>query len=353
MPSYKRRKLVFKEEYERELTVIDKYQQCVLINGEYQIVLGESTKVSSNSPSHNHSPNKVSSWESLQRDKLNGSLVLEKGPVLVFHLLWTDADVETHLDPGKILLIDSTINGKINANNENNLPVLNGNANCLLLKRNGFIRFKSSMSDISLSTPNGSYKSPKSPSQQQCKITYRFLFNGNVIQQTRSSQDLKCPWCSLKCKLVPSLMKHLKMCHSRFNYLLITDVKGHKIDVSINENFDGSYSGNPHDLSHPRTGYAFSKNGPSQRSSVTQLIYFRAKKVYRNHLFMQSEDPDVSMTIRPYVTGHNRLYYQSTDCYPIKPQIINEDSEAENDPEWMKVKTQLVSIIPQLNYTPH
>ncbi|XP_074600841.1 polycomb protein Su(z)12 [Brevipalpus obovatus] len=338
LPSFKRRKIAFREEYERELIVIDRYQQCVLTNGEYQIVLCESTKVA-NSPNHQYHNNKVSSWESLQqKEKLNGSLVVEKGPVLVFHLLWTDADVETHLDPGKILLLDSTINGKISSNNENNSPVLNGNANCSLLKRNGFIRIKTSMSESSSisSTPSTS-KTPRSS-----RITYRFLYNGVVIQQTRSSQDLKCAWCSLKCKIVPSLMKHLKMCHMRFSFILTADVKGHRIDVTINENFDGSYSGNPHDLSHPTTGYAFSKNGPVQRSPVTQLLFFRGKKVPIDHPFLHSEDLDTSMTIRSYISGHDRLYYRSTDCYPIKPQDVEEDSEAEIDPEWMRVKTQLM-----------
>jgi polycomb protein SUZ12 len=45
---------------------------------------------------------------------------------------------------------------------------------------------------------------------------------------------------------------------------------------------------------------------------------------------------------RTYVSGHNRLYYHTTSCLPIRPQEMDYDSEAENDPQWMKDKTQMV-----------
>ena len=50
--------------------------------------------------------------------------------------------------------------------------------------------------------------------------------------------------------------------------------KGGRIDVSINDSYDGSYVGNPQDL-HSHIGYAFSRNGPVRRMSVTHLLVSR------------------------------------------------------------------------------
>ncbi|GIY15967.1 polycomb protein suz12-B [Caerostris extrusa] len=44
------------------------------------------------------------------------------------------------------------------------------------------------------------------------------------------------------------LLKHLKLCHSRFCFNYVPHPKGARIDVSINDSYDGSYVGNPNDL---------------------------------------------------------------------------------------------------------
>lgn len=49
--------------------------------------------------------------------------------------------------------------------------------------------------------------------------------------------------------------------------------KGARIDVSINESYDGSYVGNPNDLHS--TGFAFSRTGPARRNPVTHVIVCR------------------------------------------------------------------------------
>lgn len=324
-PSFKKRKVSHSEEFTRELTVIDRNHKCVLTNGEYQIVLVEASQETNTSQVNNQVNNhKVSSWESVSRAQDNSAVVFEKGPVLVFHLMWTD-------NPGKLLLLNLPLSCP---NNENNSLLYNGGTQNQLLKKNGL---KTCSSSSSVSNLDLIEKNTKASG----KITYRFLHGEVVLQQTKSSQDLKCPWCSLKCKVVMSLMHHLKNCHMRFNFSLIPDPKGYKINVTVNENFDGSYAGNPYDLSHPTIGHAFSKKGPVRRSPVTQLIYLKPKKLSLPQ-FVKTDDPDGIISIRPYIRGHNRQYYQSTDCFPIKPQEIDEDSEAEIDPEWMRIKTQLM-----------
>lgn len=50
--------------------------------------------------------------------------------------------------------------------------------------------------------------------------------------------------------------------------------KGAKVEVSINECYDGSYAGNPQDI-HSQPGFAFSRNGPVKRTAVTHVLVCR------------------------------------------------------------------------------
>lgn len=50
--------------------------------------------------------------------------------------------------------------------------------------------------------------------------------------------------------------------------------KGAKVEVSINECYDGSYVGNPQDV-HSQPGFAFSRNGPVKRTPVTHVLVCR------------------------------------------------------------------------------
>lgn len=53
-------------------------------------------------------------------------------------------------------------------------------------------------------------------------LSLKFLYNNNTRQQTEARDDLHCPWCTLNCRKLYSLLKHLKLCHSRFifNYVV-------------------------------------------------------------------------------------------------------------------------------------
>ena len=48
------------------------------------------------------------------------------------------------------------------------------------------------------------------------RIFYQFIYNNNTRQQTEAREDLYCPWCSIDCRELYSLLKHLKLCHRRF-----------------------------------------------------------------------------------------------------------------------------------------
>lgn len=185
------------------------------------------------------------------------------------------------------------------------------------------------------------------------KIIYRFFLNQTDFQQTESSTNLICPWCGVTCLQLKQLAAHLKNCHERLNFRVRCDSKPDPklleaiVDVVPNDSYDGSYSGNPYELSFSSTvGYAFARKGPVRRIPTTTLL---VNKKGKNKFTDQDKrdsyedlyDADIDVC-RPTVYGHDRLYYHSNTCLPIRPQDMDEDSESETDPEWMRKKTQQV-----------
>lgn len=57
--------------------------------------------------------------------------------------------------------------------------------------------------------------------------------------------------------------------------------------------------------------------------------------------FLESEDGEREQQ-RTYISGHNRLYFHSDSCVPLRPQEMEVDSEDERDPDWLKEKTSKV-----------
>uniref|UniRef100_A0A8C2CWR2 SUZ12 polycomb repressive complex 2 subunit b n=1 Tax=Cyprinus carpio TaxID=7962 RepID=A0A8C2CWR2_CYPCA len=198
---------------------------------------------------------------------------------------------------------------------------------CVRLKRDS----------VSTSMQTRREQSPCEP-RQKLRIFYQFLYNNNTRQQTEARDDLHCPWCTLNCRKLYSLLKHLKLSHSRFIFNYVPHPKGARIDVSINECYDGSYVGNPQDI-HSQPGFAFSRNGPVKRTAVTHILVCRPKR-FKPSLseFLESEDGEPEQQ-RTYVSGHNRLYFHSDSCMPLRPQEMEVDSEDERDPEWLREKT--------------
>ena len=63
-------------------------------------------------------------------------------------------------------------------------------------------------------------QSPEAPQL----VLYQFVYNNNSRQQTEARRDFHCPWCSLNCIALYSLLKHLKLCHARFNFTYVVSV---------------------------------------------------------------------------------------------------------------------------------
>ncbi|RWS30847.1 Polycomb protein Su-like protein [Leptotrombidium deliense] len=312
--SLKKRKIETVGCYKAELTVFDRNQRCLLEDGEYELILHECSK--SVNGSH-FVRNKFTKWETIANTEDD---LKEVGPQLMFDLAWSS--INGYTQPSKALLVDANNENSSLVSNTAHIGMLNKNESYLSLRSEGKL-------------------SVEKKEKKRTRVVYQFVYNNIILQQTKASSDLRCPWCSVACMYINPLMKHLQNCHSRFKFHYTTESKGCRIDVSINELFDGSYGGNPQDMSHSTTGYAFSRNGPVRRQVVTEVFVYKTKKVAQSSTdFIDNDDVDTS--VRPLVAGHNRLYYHTNTCMPISAEEMDEDSEAENDPEWLRIKTQLM-----------
>ncbi|XP_076280853.1 polycomb protein Su(z)12 [Lasioglossum baleicum] len=329
--------------YGSELIVYDKHNRCLLTDGDYELGLQEvQTNVRS-------SPKKHSSWESVPDIKECGPFeVFSKGPTLKFRLNWTMepsnglVDRPTPIYPipngdnkenrsGNTGLERSSTNNNNNNNNTNNN---NSNHN----NNNNTLPTPSPLNSSRMTTTNE--KADNSTSTQQ--IVYQFLYNNNSRQQTEACEDLHCPWCSLDCGKLYSLLKHLKLCHSRFTFTYVPIPQGARIDVAINECYDGSYAGSPHELISQPSNVAFSRTGPMRRTSVTNILVCRPKRTKPSLSEFLELDENEYESQRPYITGHNRLYHHTVTCLPIYPKEMDIDSEGENDPKWLQTKTMMM-----------
>ncbi|XP_070579549.1 polycomb protein suz12-A-like isoform X2 [Ptychodera flava] len=303
--------------YGAELVVYDKHRRCLLTDGDYELALQEMGSKANN--------RRTASWETIMDGKPVGPFeVFNIGPTLKFHLSWSS----TALDRAS-----SHVSRQLHSSPAKPLSTAN------VTMHNGQQDDEKSDRAKDLAAVEKCRRELTQEPKKKQRIFYQFLYNNNTRQQTEARDDLHCPWCSLHCMKLYSLLKHLKLSHSRFTFTYVPHQKGARIDVSINERYDGSYAGNPQDLF---TGYAFSRNGPCRRTPVTQVLVFRPNRPKPSlSEFLEPDEKEIEGT-RPCVLGHNRLYYHTHTCLPIRPEEIDVDSEEENDPEWLRMKTQFM-----------
>ncbi|XP_028256456.1 polycomb protein suz12-B isoform X2 [Parambassis ranga] len=319
-PSRKKRSSSHREEgettetYVAQMTVFDKNRRLQLLDGEYEVSMQgmEDSPVSK----------KRATWETiLDGKRLPPFETFSQGPTLQFTLRWTD-----------------DASGKSTAPVAKPLSTRNSDSSSPMETRTSHHRAALMMKEsVSTDIQTRKEQVPCEP-RQKLRIFYQFLYNNNTRQQTEARDDLHCPWCTLNCSKLYSLLKHLKLSHSRFIFNYVPHPKGARIDVSINECYDGSYVGNPQDI-HSQPGFAFSRNGPVKRTAVTHILVCRPKRTKPSlSEFLESEDGELEQQ-RTYVSGHNRLYFHSDSCMPLRPQEMDIDSEDERDPEWLREKT--------------
>lgn len=171
------------------------------------------------------------------------------------------------------------------------------------------------------------------------RVFYQFMYNNNTQQQTESRDDFLCPWCQLNCMALYGLMKHLKLCHPRFLFSYSQQTKGTVVVVTVNECYDGSYTGNPRNI-FCQPGMAFSRLGPVRRIPVTDVLVFRPDRtlVAPNGALAELLDREDIEALEPtqMSTGHRRLYFHSLTTLPVRPCEFDSDSEDESTkPDWL------------------
>ncbi|XP_020502911.1 polycomb protein suz12-B [Labrus bergylta] len=297
-----------------QMTVFDKNRRLQLLDGEYEVSMQEMEECPVNK--------KRATWETiLDGKRLPPFESFSQGPTLQFTLRWTTDSSDRSTAP-----VAKPLATRNSETNQDSRPST----------------LRATQTNDVKETVNTDVQTRRelisADPRQKLRIFYQFQYNHNTRQQTEARDDLHCPWCTLNCRKLYSLIKHLKLSHSRFIFNYVPHPKGAKIEVSINESYDGSYAGNPQDI-HNQPGFAFSRNGPVKRTAVTHVLTCRAKRTKPSlSEFLESEDGDQEQQ-RTLISGHNRLYFHSDSCVPLRPQEMEVDSEDEGEPDWLQEKT--------------
>ncbi|XP_063697232.1 polycomb protein suz12-A isoform X2 [Culicoides brevitarsis] len=325
MDDVKKMKMGYKA-YSVELFVTDKVR-CLLEDGEYDLTVQDVTNLN-----YKFSPKKLTGlvWETFEYGFIEGEdfkydEVFNKEPTLKFHLQWTKEGVAGLVERPLPITACSQ-----DANKENQPNGCDAN-------------FKNNNNGMEIS------KTETEDADKKVRIFYHFVYNNNSRQQTEDIRsDYRCPWCCLNCINLYALLKHLKLCHPRFAFTYVPIPDGTRIDVAVDDTYDASYTGSPHDL---LTSGGFSRNaGPIRRSSVTNILVCRPRRPKPSLSEFLEMDENEFESQRPYISGHNRLYHHTMTCLPVLPKELDIDSEGESDPNWLKHKTtQMIDEFTDVN----
>lgn len=385
-PSSKRQKLSGTNKlFGTELIIYDKYGRCLLKEGDYELTVQEILPHQQQMQKYN-SPKKNATWETIQPlngdrhdmdiidiykqngiDDQNPILMFRKSPSLKFRLQWTKEALPVLVDrPQPLSIALNSSSDKENHKPENisssfkrNLSInINNNSILTPAAATGNSNIPAPLdANSGALVPMGA--SNATPGSTELKlyvdepkidhIIYQFVYNNNSRQQTETKSDFHCPWCSLNCGTLYPLLKHLKLCHARFIFTYIPiPPNGARIDVSINEMYDGSYNGSPHDLLG--TANAFSRRGPMRRTVVTNLLVCRPRRQKHSLSEFIECDENEFDSQRPFITGHSRMYHHTMTCLPVHPKELDIDSEGESDPLWLQHKTmQMIDEFTDVN----
>lgn len=186
--------------YEFDLVLFDKQNRCLLFDGEYEILLRNSNAFSAKKKEKRKREENI--LESREKQKL---------PVLKFRIAWTNKRYAEFVD-WPLYMATKEHQMMQAVQNENNADLV----------------------EYDMAIGGG--------------VNYHFFYNNNVGLKTQECKFHACPFCKLNCLFLYSLLKHLKLCHARFSFRYVPSSEPmSKIEVRINQKYDGSYTGSPHD----------------------------------------------------------------------------------------------------------
>ncbi|XP_070490372.1 polycomb protein suz12-A [Chironomus tepperi] len=316
----------YSKTYHAELPVFDKHGRNLLINGLYHVTALERHAFR---PSHmlcwenfpSEADQHIADWAEevnkyyFAEEDSNPFVTFDKTPKIQLYMEWTRSKITgNNYIPRPKFITDQ------HNNNKENTSTVNGTA---------------TTATVNGSLSNGHDKKELQVVEKKAFI-FQFIVNNSTKQRTEERSDFICPWCSLNCIRIYSLIKHLKLCHARLLFQYVEDGGKARVDVYLNELYDGSYSGAPHDilLGSQR------QNGPSRRNVVTNIMVFRPRRPsFKMSEFQEVDDGELEQQ-RQYISGHNRIYYHSETCIPIMPKELDYDSEGEPDPRWLQRTTK-------------
>ena len=285
--------------FSAELIVFDRYKNCLLSEGDYELLLQENVLDNSNKENR-------ASWENQFKEKLGPFEAFCFGPTIKFRLIW-DAKPSAPF-----------------------LPAANSFQTKLKSERNiKPLKDSSGKRSKSLSSIAANDK------QELDKVFYQFIYNSSTRQQTEAREGFSCAWCGLNCVQLYGLLRHLKCCHNRFSFMYTALKKGHRIDVCINDNFDSSLKhGNNKDI-----GFISLDGKPMKRKTSTEVIVGMHHKVSED-LAQFTEPDNEDEEGAKAIKGHDRQYYHTVSSQGFQSTDMDYDSDDDVAPDWMKDKTE-------------
>lgn len=296
---------LYSNNYFATLEVFNNRQNCLLEDGYYEVLLKHPRNSDTSEMTKTEiaeSLKKNACWQSVGGGRRIEAFELSTHqPTISFRVQWSnDPEMTNRSSP---ITRQHKLNGSLNIREQKKPLVTNNNSNLATAK----------------------------------KIFYQFMYTDSTRQHTESGDNLNCPWCHIKCPAMYSLLKHLRLCHPRFLFTFTDNPKGAKIDVVINHCYDAYLEiGSVIDI-HSNTGISKSRFGPTKKKPTTSLLVSGPTRP--SYQMSEFFDRDVDNCRRLVdVVGHNRLYYHSATCRPVDEQEAEEDSEEENDPQWLRTK---------------
>lgn len=312
-----------RKQYHAELPVFDKLGRNLLLNGLYHVTAIDndaykSSRIACWETFSSESDQNIADWaEEVNKyyfadEDPNPFKTFEKTPKIELYMEWTQKQIPGNNCIQRPKFITDQHNNNSNKENKSiNIPAVNG-----------------------VNGHNHQSEEVKSIEPAAKSFIFHFIANSSVKQRNEERVDFICPFCSLNCLRIYSLMKHLKLSHARFLYQYSEENGKGRIDVYINDSYDGSYCGAPHDV------LLGSQRGPTRRNVVTYIMVFRPRRpTFSMTEFQELDDGELDQQ-RTYMSGHNRIYYHSETCIPILPKELDYDSEGEPDPKWLQRTTK-------------